>query len=368
MTKSKQNTQPKTSNPIRWLITGGCGFIGLNLVKNLTEEAGHYIRIVDNLSVGTRKDLSQVCNFTELDPKTLTPSQPSVHSPKNPKDSSSSTIVKLIVADILDEKLAFKATKEIDIVVHLAANTGVEPSVEDPRSDCLNNVLGTLNYLEAARHNNVKRFIFASSGAPVGECEPPIHEELAPHPVSPYGASKLAGEAYCSAYFRTFGIKTVALRFGNVYGPLSGQKNSVVAKFIKRAMEAKPLEIYGDGTQTRDFIYVDDLISAIRKAVSIRPLYPKSSLHHAFPWGEIFQIATNTETTIRELVEELLPILSDSGFEKIEVHYTSPRVGDVKRNFSDTSKAKRLLGWEAQIPLIEGLNMTVKKFIQSFNP
>ena len=133
----------------------------------------------------------------------------------------------------------------------------------------------------------MKRFVFASSGAPVGEVKLPIHEELAPHPVSPYGASKLAGEGYCSAYYRTYGLETVALRFGNVYGPGSTHKGSVVAKFIRQALAGETLEIYGDGTQTRDFIYVDDLIKAIWQASRVPNI-----------GGEESQIATNRETTL----------------------------------------------------------------------
>jgi UDP-glucose 4-epimerase len=253
---------------MKWLITGGCGFIGRNLVKNLTDEEGHFIRVMDNLSVGTRKDLSNVCDFIEADVSALN------------SDPDSKT--ELIVGDILDSDLAVKAAQGMDVIVHLAANTGVAPSVENPRLDCEKNVFGTLNMLEAARINQMNRFIFASSGAPAGECEPPIHEEMPPHPVSPYGASKLSGEGYCSAYFHTFGINTVCLRFGNVYGPLSGHKDSVVAKFIKHIMEGKPLEIYGDGSQTRDFIFTDDLIKAIRLAAQIDNI-----------GGEIFQIATS---------------------------------------------------------------------------
>jgi len=337
---------------VNWLITGGCGFIGLNLVKNLAEEGGHHIIIVDNLSVGSREDLLQVCSFTEVDPKTLIPS-PSILSPKAQKHSSPLSTVELIVADILDAELALKVANGIDVIVHLAANTGVAPSVEDPRNDCMNNVIGTFNYLEAARYNNVKRFIFASSGATVGDCEPPIHEEIVPHPVSPYGASKVSGEAYCSAYFRTFGIETVSLRFGNVYGPLSSQKNSVIAKFIKRAMEDQPMEIYGDGTQTRDFIYIDDLIQAIWLSSRVDGI-----------GGEIFQIATNKETTICELANKLIPILMKFGFKNIKVNHTDPRMGDVKRNFSDTSKAKRFLNWQNKINLERGLKKTVNWYFK----
>ena len=364
MTKSQNYTHStvfsfQSSKPLRWLITGGCGFIGLNLVKNLIEEGGHHIRIVDNLSVGSREDLSQVCNYIELDPRSLNPKS-SAHSPQNLPDPSplssnpsSLTTVHLIVANIIDAELAIKVTQEIDVIVHLAANTGVAPSVEDPRSDCLNNVIGTLNYLEAARCNNIKRFIFASSGAPVGECKPPIHEEVVPHPVSPYGASKLSGEAYCSAYFRTFGVETVSLRFGNVYGPLSGHKNSVVAKFIKQTMLGKPLKVYGDGHQTRDFIYIDDLINSIRLSSIIDRV-----------GGEIYQIATRRETTVRELVDIIISIMANSGYENIEVRHTEPRLGDVRRNFSDTSKAQKHLGWHAQVSLVEGLGMTVEWFLK----
>lgn len=349
MTKNQQISHFAASisqsfNSLRWLITGGCGFIGLNLIKNLMGEKGHYIRIVDNLSVGSREYLSQTCNFTELDPKTF--------SPKAKKVSSPSTTVDLIVADILDEKLALKAAQDIDVIVHLAANTGVSPSIENPRSDCLINVIGTLNYLEASRHNNVNRFIFASSGASVGECSPPIHEKLVPHPISPYGAGKLAGEGYCSAYYRTYGVESVALRFGNVYGPLSEQKNSVVAKFIKRALKGKSLEIYGNGKQTRDFIYVDDLINSIRLSAIVKGI-----------GGQVFQIATSHESTINELVEKLLAILSGYVYHDIEVKYGENRIGDVRRNYSDTSKAINLLNWQSKVDFETGLYKTVEWFL-----
>ena len=131
------------------------------------------------------------------------------------------------------------------------------------------NIVGTFNFLQAARHNNVSRFIFASSGAPAGEVVPPIHEELPPHPVSPYGASKLAGEGYCSAFNKTYGVETVMLRFGNVYGPGSLHKGSVVAKFIRNAIDGEPLVVYGDGSQTRDFIYIEDLIRAVLLASEV---------------------------------------------------------------------------------------------------
>ncbi len=361
---------PQSSHkPTRWLVTGGCGFIGTSLIKTLIKKGGHAIRVVDNLSVGTRDDLARVCNFTELDPTLLSRQSSTLNPDPDSSLLTPNSSPQLIVSDILDDCLALKAAQGMDVIVHLAANTGVRPSVEDPRSDCVTNVIGTLNYLEAARHNKVKRFIFASSGAPVGECEPPIHEDMAPHPVSPYGASKLAGEGYCSAYYRAFGIETVALRFGNVYGPGSGHKNSVVAKFIQQAMRGETLEIYGDGRQTRDFIYIDDLIRAI--FLSVNPS-PPNTLSHASQssalspslWGEIFQIATNAETTVSELADMLLSILADTGINNVEIRYKAPRAGDVRRNFSDTSKALQVLGWQTKVSLIDGLGLTVKWFIE----
>lgn len=342
-----------SSSLTRWLITGGCGFIGANLVSNLVTEGRHDVRVLDNLSVGTRDDLAQACEFTELRVSDLSSSahassMTSHISEKN--ESSFGPQVELIVGDILDLDLVRRVSRGIDIVVHLAANTGVGPSVEDPKKDMEINVIGTFNMLEASRQGGVKRFIFASSGAPIGDAEPPIHEELAPHPVSPYGASKLAGEAYCSAYYRTFGLETVSLRFGNVYGPGSGHKSSLVAKFIRRAIEGKSCEIFGDGTQTRDFIYIDDLIHAILKA-------SRSGVG-----GETFQIATSKEHTVNEVTEMLQVLLNHHGI-SMKIKHGQSRPGDVKRNFSDVSKAKKMLKWEAQVSLSKGLRLTRDWFL-----
>jgi len=322
---------------MNWLITGGCGFIGTSLIKALINKKNHNIRVLDNLTTGTREDLLEVCKYSEV----------SVES------AGGFNGVELIVGDILDEELAIKVTREADVIIHLAANTGVGPSVENPRVDCMANVIGTFNYLEAARINNVPRFVFASSGAPAGEVEPPIHEELPPHPVSPYGASKLAGEGYCSAYYKTFNIQTVILRFGNVYGPGSLHKSSVVAKFIRQALNKETLEIYGDGTQTRDFIYIDDLINALKLAVTTNNI-----------GGEVFQIASNQETTVGEITEKMVEILNQNGINDIEVINGETRLGDVKRNYSDTSKAKNRLGWQPTTDQDEGLKKTVEYFVK----
>lgn len=325
---------------MNWLITGGCGFIGTSLIRRLVPEGRHGVRVVDDLSVGTREDLAAACSFEEL---------AAADAAAGPPEEGS---VQLVVADVRDADVAARVATDIDVIVHLAAQSGVAPSVEDPRGDCLTNVVGTLNYLEAARHAGVGRFVHASSGAALGEVDPPLHEAKVPRPVSPYGASKAANEMYLSAYARTFGIETVGLRFGNVYGPGSGHKVSVVAKFIRRAMRGQALEIYGDGTQTRDYIFTEDLVRAIRLAATASGI-----------GGEVFQIATSHETSVNELVDLLLPVLAEVGVTDVEVAQAAPRRGDVQRNYADTSKAERLLGWRAEVELPDGLRRTVDWFL-----
>lgn len=326
---------------MKWLITGGCGFIGVSLIGRLIAEGGHDVRVLDNLSVGTQEDLNTVASTKKI----------KSGESANVGPISRGEKIDLIVADVRDADVVMAAAEGADVIVHLAGNTGVEPSVKDPRGDCEANVFGVLNGLEAARHQGVKRFVFASSGAPLGEVVPPIHEEMAPHPVSPYGASKLAGEGYCSAYFHTFGVETVSLRFGNVYGPGSRHKSSVVAKFIRSAMKSEELVVYGDGSQTRDFIYIADLIDALIKAATIGGI-----------GGEVFQIATNRETSVGEMVDALVDALNAAGISDITIRNDSPRQGDVMRNFSDTSKAAKVLGWAPKTEMGDGLDTTISWF------
>lgn len=317
-----------------WLITGGCGFLGSALVKALHAEGEHRIRIVDNLTVGSPDSLGAV------------PHQVHRVLPAGPVAWSDDR-VDIFVADIEAAQPALQLAEGAGVIVHLAANTGVQPSLKDPRADCVTNVIGTFNYLDAGRLRGVRRFVFASSGAPVGEVVPPIHEEVVPHPVSPYGASKLCGEAYCSAYFRSYGLETVALRFGNVYGPGSGHKSSVVAKFLKNIFAGEPLTIYGDGMQTRDFIHVFDLIEAVRSA-AVAPGVG----------GEVFQIATSHETRVIEIAQMLQEIAARHGVAFPEIVSSDRLAGDVMRNYSDTSKAMKHLGWQARRALRDGLEET----------
>jgi len=320
-----------------WLVTGGCGFIGTSLIKRLTKEGGHRIRVVDDLSVGSRKSLGRVCSFSEVAVPGPEPTAP----------------VELVVGDIRDAGLAEQACQGMDAIVHLAANTDIQISLADPLKDCETNVIGTANYLEGARKNKVGHFVFASSAAAPGECEPPVNEQVLPRPVSPYGASKLAGEGYCFSYYQTFGVKTVILRFGNVYGPLSEAKNSVVAKFFKRALSGEPLEIYGDGEQTRDFICTHDLVDAIILAANLDR------------GGELFQIASSRGTSVNEIAAKIKELVENKTGRKVSVKHTAPLAGEIRRSVSDISKARRVLGYQPKFDLDQGLSLTLDFFLSS---
>lgn len=291
-------------------VTGGAGFIGANLVRLLRQE-GYAVRVLDNFATGRRHYLDG------LD-------------------------IELIEGDMMDATVAATAVAGMDGVVHLAAQTSVPDSVEDPFYDCQLNVLGTLNLLEACRQANIPRFVFASSNAPLGRQLPPAHEEQAPLPISPYGASKLAGEGYCLAYNGTWGLGTIVLRFANLYGPFSGHTKGVVAQFLKNIAAERPLEIHGDGQQTRDFIYVVDLCRAILLAL-------ESDL-----CGELFQIATGTETSILELTEQIAEVTQQT----IQRTHGERRLGDIVQNYSAVTKAAEQLHWQPTTPLADGLAET----------
>ena len=323
---------------MNWLITGGCGFIGSALVARLHGE-GASMRVVDNLSTGKRSALPDGTNAVDSGGNGAGPEWAGCQ---------------VMIADIRDAAAALRAADGADVIVHLAANAGVMSSIADPAFDCAVNVVGTLNYLEAARKNRVGRFVFASSAAPLGDHAPPLHENLPPRPKSPYGASKLSGEGYCSAYFHTFAIETVALRFGNVYGPGSAHKDSVVAAFLKRALAGKPLEVYGDGDQSRDFVFVDDLIEAIFRAAT-RPGIG----------GEVIQIATQTESTVNELAALITEVVRHGTGRTIGLKHHPERAGEVRRSFAAISKAARLLDFMPRIALEEGVRRTFDYFRQA---
>ena len=319
---------------VSWLITGGCGFIGQNLIAQIQKAyPKSSIRVFDNLSIGSIGDLPH----SSSDPLVV---ENVISSPRG---------VELYLGDIRDLESCQVAAIGCNRVVHLAGHTGVGPSVSKPMHDFEQNALGTHNMLEAARKNDVEKFVFASSGAAVGNVSiPPIHEELACHPMSPYGASKLAGEGYCQAYWHSYGLNTSILRFGNVYGPGSQRKESVIAKFTKRALAGEVCEIYGDGTQTRDFIYVADLCDAIIASSEYRV------------GGEVFQIASGKEVSLNELVTALSEAFESVTGRTMEFKQAAERLGDVYRNYSDTEKANQRLKWTPKTSLLTGLAQTIE--------
>jgi UDP-glucose 4-epimerase len=300
-----------------YLVTGGCGFIGVNLISQLTAQ-GARVRVLDDLSLGKREDL------------------PSLG-------------VELRVGDIRDREAVAKACQGMDVAVHLAAHTRVVESLSNPQLNFEVNAIGTMNVLSACHDAAVKKVIFASTGGAIlGEQEPPVHEGMVPRPVSPYGASKLAGEAYCSAFFGSYGLNTVALRFSNVYGPFSYHKGSVVAQFFRDLIQKKPIVIYGDGEQTRDFLYVADLVDAILLA-------DKKDTP-----GEVFQIASGRETSLRSLITTMKEVLPEM---KFDVRHAPKRAGEILRNYASIEKARRMLGYDPQTRLDEGLRNTWRWFL-----
>lgn len=300
-----------------YLVTGGCGFIGINLITRLVTQ-GIAVRVLDNLSLGKQADAEPLG-------------------------------IDLQVGDVRDAASIAKACHGIDVVVHLAGHTRVLESLSDPLLNFEVNAIGTFNVLEACRHAGVQKLIFASTGGAVlGEQEQPVHERMVPRPISPYGASKLVGEAYCSAFFGSYGLNTVALRFSNVYGPYSYHKGSVVAAFFRNLRHQQPIVIYGDGEQTRDFVYVGDLVEAIVLAAKTHTP------------GEVFQIASGHETTLRTLVHTMQETLPEVAF---TVRYEPARTGEVLRNYANIEKARRLLRFDPQTSLANGLRKTWDWFV-----
>jgi UDP-glucose 4-epimerase len=307
-------TSRKMASGRYWLIAGGAGFIGSNFIRTIPRNETK-IRVLDDLSSGRAQDLEGLP-------------------------------VELLVGNIRDRQLVDRAMAGVEIVVCLAAHTGVVQSVENPVADMSVNVEGTLNLLEAAVRHRVERFIFASTGgAIVGEAEPPVHEEMPPRPLSPYGAGKLAGEGYCSAFWGSYGLKTVPLRFSNIYGPFSYHKGSVIAKFFRRIQACQELTVYGDGEQTRDFLFVGDLCRAMLRAIQVE-----------LPFGEPIQLGTGRETKINALVELMRQVVGEQQFPP--VNHAPERPGEVRRNFVSISKARKYLDFAPTTDLLTGLGKT----------
>lgn len=300
------------------LITGGAGFIGVNLARELREL--HYdVWLYDNLS---RSAMQHIPHTQQL-----------------------------IQADIRDEARLLELMRGMDLVIHLAAYGSVVESVADPKPNFDINAYGTQAVLDCARKASVPKVIFASTGgALIGEATPPVDESSLPRPISPYGASKLCGEAYCHAYAKSYGLQTVCLRFANVYGPYSAHKKGAVTKFMKCLLADEPMPIFGDGSATRDYLHVSDLCQGIVQAIQT-DCQP----------GEVFHLASGEETSVLELAQHIASI---SGNPEHPIHFYPSRAGEVERNFAQYKKAKFELGFTPQVDLMKGLEHTWKWFRQ----
>jgi UDP-glucose 4-epimerase len=284
----------------------------------LLGERGYDVRVYDDLSTGTAEYLE-------------------------------GTDAELVEGDVRDTGALEQAAAGSEVLFHLAAGAGVVPSIGDPFADFDVNARGTLSALWAARNAGVRRFVFSSSNAPLGAGAYPASEKKPTAPLSPYGAGKAAGEAYCSAFYGTYGLDAVAVRFSNAYGPRSGHKSNVIPVFIRRLLAGEELVVYGDGTQTRDFVYVTDLADGLLRAAATNGI-----------GGEVFQLASGVETSVNDLVARLEEIAG----REAHVRREPPRPGEILRNYSLIDKARDRLGYGPRVQLEDGLRQTHEWFTQ----
>ena len=298
------------------LLTGGAGFVGSNLISRLQEIGGFEVIVLDNEVLGKREFIADLRH-------------------------------EFVHGDIRDKGLVKRLVEGVDAVVHLAADTRVIPSIANPGFNMDVNVAGSFNVLEAMRETGVNRLVNASTGGAImGEVEPPVHEEMTPRPASPYGASKLAVEGYCSAFAASYGMSCVSLRFSNVYGPRSFHKGSVIAHFMKQLLNDKPLEVFGDGAQTRDFVHVRDLSDGIVAALQKRA-------------SGVLQLGTGRPTAINEIIA----LLNEVTGLKPQVLYREFRAGEVRHTYCRIDRARGAIGYDPGISLREGLRDTWEWFL-----
>ncbi len=306
-----------------YLVTGGAGFIGSSIVRSLAK-SGHAVRVIDNFSTGRRENLS-----------------------------AAEGAVELIEGDIRDAELIGKAVRGIRYVIHTAALPSVVRSVADPLSTNSVNVCGTLKLLIAARDAGVDRFVFSSSSSVYGDTPTlPKREDMTPSPRSPYALSKLAGEHYCRMFCDLYGLKTFSLRYFNVFGPMqdpNSQYAAVIPLFVTALLSKQSPVIHGDGEQTRDFTYVDDVVEANLRCVSA----PATSAGCVCNVG-----GGGRRVSINELAARLAEILGS----KIKPIHDAARKGDVRDSQADTSEAARLLNWVPRTSFEVGLRRTAEWF------
>mgnify|MGYP001054780153 CR=1 FL=1 len=301
---------------MRVLITGGAGFIGSN-IADLCIEKGHQVAILDNLSTGREHNVPKQAVFYNLD----------------------------LNDDLNSLFTGFKP----EAVIHQAAHASVSVSVREPAFDAKQNVMGSINLLEAMKRHDVKRIVYASSGATYGEPKQlPLVEDQAMEPISPYGVSKYVVEHYMRCYAHEFGFRCVALRYANVYGPRQDPfgEAGVVAIFTNKLLNGERPTIFGDGGCTRDYVYVGDVAAANVMSLEQNP---------EGPYPVVMNVSTNMKTSVNELYD----LMCKAGNFELKALYGPPRAGDVREALLDNSKIKRTLGWEPKMPLEEGLRRTI---------
>jgi len=303
------------------LVTGGAGFIGSHVVDRLVRE-GHRVRVLDNLSEGRRENLAEVMGAIEFIP-----------------------------GDLRDRAVVRRAVTGADYVVHQAALRSVPRSVADPFSTHDVNVTGTLILLLAARDAGVRRVVFASSSSVYGSVgDLPFRESQLPRPLSPYAVSKLAGEYYCAVFTRLYQVETVSLRYFNVFGPRqdpTSEYAAVIPRFIQAALTDAPLEIHGDGLQSRDFTYVDDVVEATLRAMTTPGIA-----------GDVFNVGGGQRSSLLEIKAHLEEILG----KPLAAYHTPARAGDVRHTQADLTRAAERLGYRPLVSFREGLEKTVEYF------
>jgi len=302
---------------MRYLVTGGAGFIGSNTVDELVRRS-HGVVVLDDLSTGKEENLAEIRNKI--------------------------TFVKGSITDI---EAVQKAMQQADYVIHLAARTSVPRSVKDPVETNRINVEGTLNVLVAARDNKVKRIVFAASSSAYGETPTlPKTETMQPQPISPYGVSKYMGELYAQTFGRCYGLENVSVRYFNIFGPRQDPDSpysGVLSRFAAAFLEEEPPVVYGDGEQTRDFTYVDNAVQANLLACEA----PGAS-------GGVFNIGTGSRISLNQTLEYFRRV---SG-KKLEAKYEPPREGDIRDSQADIALAREVLGYEPTVGFEEGLEKT----------
>jgi nucleoside-diphosphate-sugar epimerase len=301
-----------------FLVTGGAGFIGSNICRKLISQ-GCFVRVIDNLLTGKKSNLSDIIDKIEF-----------------------------IEADMGDENIACNAMKDIDVVLHQGALPSVPKSIDNPSATHRHCVDATFTLLLAARHAAIKRFVYAASSSAYGDTPTlPKTETMVTAPLSPYAAAKLAGEYYCSVFYRSFGLETVSLRYFNVFGPYqdpTSQYAAAIPAFVTSILKDEQPTIYGDGEQSRDFTYIDNVVEANLLAARTEQTA-----------GEVINVACGQRVTVNEIIHMINELVGKS----VKPIYADPRPGDVKHSLADISLAAKLIGYKPKVPFREGLRLAI---------